>query len=123
LQIGILPDANGYKPNYGSVRFDFSDRESKWLPIAAKDGDEKSAAPIRVHADINLYATFARSGETPTFEVAPGRQAYFVLIEGKADFGGIPMKERDALEAVGEDVRITPDGFAHVLVLEMARAL
>jgi redox-sensitive bicupin YhaK (pirin superfamily) len=124
LQIWILPDADGYKPNYGSVRFEFSDREGRWLPIAAKYGDEKSDAPIRVHADINMYATFLRSGETLAFEVAPDRQAYFVLIEGEADFSGIKMNERDALEAaeVEENVRITPDGFAHVLVTEMARA-
>lgn len=122
LQIWILPDADGYKPNYGSVRFEFSEREGKWLPIAAQYGNEKSTAPIRVHADINMYATFIRSGEISAFEVAPGRQAYFVLIEGKGDFGGVKMNERDALEVVEEDVRVTPNGFAHVLVIEMAHA-
>ncbi|MDR1510559.1 MAG: pirin family protein [Synergistaceae bacterium] len=122
LQIWILPDADGYKPNYGSVRFEFSEREGKWLPIAAQYGDEKSSAPIRVHADINMSATFIRNEESAAFKVASNRQAYFVLIEGKADIGGIKMIERDALASTGEDVRITPDGLAHVLAIEMARA-
>jgi redox-sensitive bicupin YhaK (pirin superfamily) len=122
LQIWVLPDADGYEPNYGSVRFDFSERNGKWLPIAAQYGDEKSAAPIRVHADINMYATLIRNGESTAFKVAPNRQAYIVLIEGKADIGGIRMTERDALEVTAEDVGITPDGPAHSLAIEMARA-
>jgi redox-sensitive bicupin YhaK (pirin superfamily) len=122
LQIWILPDADGYKPNYGSVRFKFSEREGKWLPIAARYGDEKTSAPIRVHADINMYATFIGNEESATFEVAPNRQAYLVLIEGKADIGGIGMTERDAVEVTGENVSITPDGTAHILAIEMARA-
>jgi redox-sensitive bicupin YhaK (pirin superfamily) len=121
LQIWILPDANGYKPNYGSVRFEFSERENKWLPIAAQYGDEKSSAPIRVHADINMSAIYLRDGEHAAFNVAQNRQAYVVLIEGTADIGGIKMTERDALEVTGEDVEITPDGIAHVLAIEMAQ--
>ena len=122
LQIWILPDAEGYRPNYGSVRFEFAEREGKWLSIAARNGDEKSSAPIRVHADINMQATFLRDGESATLKVAPGRQAYIVLIEGNADIGGVKLTERDALEVIGEDVVITPDGLAHVLAIEMAQA-
>ncbi|MDR1020531.1 MAG: hypothetical protein LBL73_07220 [Synergistaceae bacterium] len=118
----ILPDAEEYRPNYGSVRFEFADREGKWLSITSQYGDEKSSAPIRVHADINMSATFLRNGETATLKVAPDRQAYIVLIEGKADIGGVKLTERDALEVTGEDVTITPDGLARVPAIEMAQA-
>ncbi|MDR1916916.1 MAG: pirin family protein, partial [Synergistaceae bacterium] len=51
-----------------------------------------------------------------------GRQAYLVLIEGEADVNGIRLAERDALEAVEENITITPIGRAHTLVIEMAKA-
>lgn len=122
LQIWIMPDAAGYRPNYGDYRFDFAERENRWLPIATNYGNKNSEAPISVHADVNVYATALTGERSLDFKVGKGRQAYMVLIEGEADVNGMAMRMRDGLEIVEEDVSVTPNGPAHLLVIEMARA-
>ena len=122
LQIWILPDDKGYKPNYGDFRFKFEDRENKWLPIATSVDNKEADAPIRIHQDINAYATVVKDGASLDFKVGKDRQAYLVLIEGGADINGVSMTERDGLEIVEEDITITPKDSAHVLVIEMAKA-
>lgn len=121
LQIWILPDQNGHKPNYGDFRFKMEDRINKWMPIASGVDNALSEAPIRIHADINAYATLLTEGNTTQFKVAKGRQAYLVCIEGAADINGIAVAARDAMEIVEEDITITAKDNAHILVIEMAK--
>ncbi|MDR1797745.1 MAG: pirin family protein [Clostridiales Family XIII bacterium] len=121
LQIWILPDAAGYEPNYGDYRFAFEDRVGKWLPIATSVGNEKSEAPIRIHQDMNVFATVVRAGGEESFAVGEGRQAYMVLIEGEAEVNGVKLGARDALEITEEDITIHAGKDAHVLILEMQK--
>jgi redox-sensitive bicupin YhaK (pirin superfamily) len=121
LQIWILPDGDGYKPNYGDFRFKWEDRENKWLAVAASTKNADSKAPIKIRADVNVYAAFIKKGKNLAFEVAKNRQAYLVLIEGKASINKTDMNDRDALEIVEEDIAVTTDSFAHVIVFEMAK--
>lgn len=122
LQIWILPDAKGYQPNYGDYRFKLEDRNNTWMPIATSFENKGSQAPIRIHQDINAYATILSDGYSLDFTVDEGRQAYLVLIEGEADINGITVKQRDGMEIVEENITITPKDNAHVLVIEMAKA-
>lgn len=124
LQIWILPDKDGYRPNYGDYTFELADRNDKWLPIATSYGNRNSEAPISVHADVNVYASILHDGKPIDFKVGKGRQAYLVCIEGQAGVNGVTLGMRDALEIIEEDVTITPAegaGPAHFLVIEMAR--
>lgn len=122
LQVWIFPDKDGHKPNYGDFAFTLEDRENKWLPIASGFGDEKSDAPVRIHADVNMYATILSSGKTLDFKVAEGRQAYLVLIEGEAEIDGIHLNTRDALEITEQNISVKALETAHVIVIEMAKA-
>lgn len=122
MQIWIFPDTKGLDPNYGDHRFAIDDRNDRWMPIATSVGNNSSAAPVKIHQDINMYAAILSKGKTMTFEVAEGRQAYFVLIEGSAKVGeSIVLNERDALEAVEENVELTAPESAHILVIEMEK--
>lgn len=122
LQIWIFPDKENYKPNYGDFRFNWEDRHNNWLPIASWTENRESKAPIRIHADINAYAADLDKGKSLNFEVAPGRQAYLVLIEGQAEIGGHRLGMRDALEIVEENITVTAHENAHMLIIEMAKA-
>ncbi|MCL2760865.1 MAG: pirin family protein [Desulfuromonadales bacterium] len=119
LQIWILPDKKGYKPNYGDHRFKWEDRTDKWLPIV---GSPDSSAPIHIHADMDISVTEISKGKDLEFKVAKGRQAYLVLIEGAAKIGEHSLVARDAMEIVEQDITIHANENAHLIVLEMQKA-
>jgi redox-sensitive bicupin YhaK (pirin superfamily) len=119
MQIWVFPDKRGYKPNYGDYRFALEDRNDKWLPIATDYNNQKNDAPIKIHQDINFYATILSAGKSADFKVGSDRQAYLVCLEGEADVSGIHLNTRDALEIVKEDVTITTSGGCHIFVIEM----
>jgi redox-sensitive bicupin YhaK (pirin superfamily) len=127
LQIWIFPDKKDYAPNYGDYRFSFEERLDRWLPVAASKENPHSSAPVRVHADINVYAACISEEKPLAFEAAKNRQAYLVLIEGFARIqgaaGGVELSARDAAEITEEEITIHAQGAAaHMLVLEMAKA-
>jgi redox-sensitive bicupin YhaK (pirin superfamily) len=124
LQIWILPDKKGYKPNYGEYRFKLEDRLDKWLPLASGIDNKTSSAPVRIHQDINAYAAIISEGKSLDFEIAKNRRAYLVLIEGRAKISGkggaADLAERDAAEITGEGITIDAQKESHVLIIEMA---
>ncbi len=119
LQIWILPDKEGYEPNYGDYQFNWADRENKWMPIVT--GSNTSTAPIRIHADMNIYATEVSKGNEIEFKVAANRQAYLILIEGVAQIEEYTLSAKDALEIVEQDILIKANETAHIIVFEMKK--
>ncbi|MCL2760862.1 MAG: pirin family protein [Desulfuromonadales bacterium] len=119
MQMWISPDKDDYNPNYGDYRFVWEDRIDKWLPIASSYDNSESAAPIKVHADVNVYATVISAGESIDFKIGQNRQAYMTLLEGDAKVEDIEMVERDALEIIKQDVTITTERYAHLYLIEM----
>jgi redox-sensitive bicupin YhaK (pirin superfamily) len=130
FQIWIFPDRHAYQPNYGDVRFRLEDRNGKWLALASSTANRDSAAPIKIHADINAYAAIIAPGDSLDFTVGKERQAYLALVEGGvelcgADGSAASLSMRDAAEIRGESITITArtgEMPAHVLVIEMAKS-
>lgn len=123
LQIWILPDQSGHTPSYGDYPFALEARNDQWLPIASAFENQQSAAPIRVHADVNLYASIISKGNSLMFEVSANRQAYLVLIEGEAQISGVHLSARDALEITEENITVNAVQNAHVLIIEMEKSI
>lgn len=118
LQIWILPDKEGYKPNYGDYEFYWNDRRNKWLHmVSSKEGN----APVKINQDINIYSLELDKGNEISFPVKEGRQAYLVQIEGSAAVNNIKLDDRDAMEIVEEDILIEAKETSHILVLEMKK--
>jgi len=118
LQIWIVPDRENHRPSYGDFGFEWEDRLDRWMPIAS---GKDSAAPIRIHADANLFAAEITDGQSLAFPVDAGRQAYLVLVEGAAKIGDRSLAARDAMEIVEEGIEIQATNHAHVLVVEMKK--
>jgi redox-sensitive bicupin YhaK (pirin superfamily) len=91
------------------------------LPLISGYENAQTLAPIKIHAPVNMYATYLNKYNKLDFKVHPGRQAYLVLAEGTAIINDIKLVERDALEIIGEDIMITTNTFAHIVVLEMPK--
>ncbi|WP_042272518.1 pirin family protein [[Clostridium] dakarense] len=116
LQIWILPDKQGYKPSYGDYKFNWNDRQNKWLNIVS--GKDKNA-PIKINQDMNIYSLELEKGKEIDFKVNEKRQAYLVQIEGNSSINKIELNERDSMEIVEEDILIKAKETSHILILEM----
>ncbi|CZE46390.1 pirin family protein [Campylobacter geochelonis] len=121
LQIWIFPDKKGHKPNYGDQKFDSSLRHNKLLPIVSSKANGSSLAPIRINQDANFYVSELDKGVSVEFKVAKNRQAYLVLIEGKALINEFELAEQDGLESTEESLKITALEKSHFLVIEMKK--
>jgi quercetin 2,3-dioxygenase len=118
LQIWIVPDRKGYKPNYGDYGFDWDERKNKWLHmVSSKEG----AAPIKINQDVNIYSLELQSGNEISFPIKQGRQAYLVQIEGNSGINSIELSDRDVAEIVEEDILINAKETSHILILEMKK--
>jgi redox-sensitive bicupin YhaK (pirin superfamily) len=122
LQIWILPDRNGYEPNYGEYRFGLEERMNRWLPIAAGVNNADNGAPIRIHADIYAFASILTRDSDLEFVVSRNRQAYMVLIEGEVTVNGLRLSACDALEITEETINLRAASDAHILLIEMAKS-
>jgi redox-sensitive bicupin YhaK (pirin superfamily) len=95
--------------------------------MASYAENKNSAAPIKIHADSNVFAAILDAGSSLDFELAPERQAYLVLIEGNAALKGktgssAALSMRDAAEISGEGFSLSADKDPiHALLIEMAR--
>lgn len=118
LQIWILPNQHGLTPNYGDLRYPWEDRINKWLHIVSGQSED---AAVKIHQDVNLYVTLLEKGQELVFEVASGRQAYLVVIEGEAVIEAETLVARDALTSVEEDLLIQAREDAHIIILEMEK--
>lgn len=137
LQLWILPDRTGHKPNYGSKQYAPELRKNKALRVVGgqKDVTEfttNSDGAIAIHQDAQIFVGEIEPGKSVDFPLAPGRAAYLVCIEGSiaAACDGtaetVDLEQRDALEAIGPAPLVlrakAPGerrGAAHFLVVEM----
>jgi redox-sensitive bicupin YhaK (pirin superfamily) len=120
LQVWLLPDKNNYKPNYGDHRFAWEDRVDKWLHLVSSF-EATDKAPIQIHTDADIYATYLNAGKSLDFNIRDGRQVYLVLIEGKANVNGIELNGKDAIEITDEaSFHIDAVDNAHFFLVEVA---
>lgn len=120
LQIWIIPDAKGHKPNYGEKRFAYEERVDQWLHLVS---NEAGAGAIKIHQDVNFYVTAYGSMEKQILKIDKDRQAYVVQIEGQSTIGEVTMSEKDALHIEGETFQITHKDESHILVIEFPKSL
>ncbi|MBX4264954.1 pirin family protein [Clostridium estertheticum] len=119
LQIWILPDKEGHKPNYGEYKFEWNDRKNKWLHmVSSNQGD----AVVKVNQDINIFTLELDERSVIDYCVKADRQVYLVQIEGKSNINGIILNERDAMEIIEEDIKIKAEVLSHFIIIDMKKA-
>lgn len=120
LQIWILPDQKNHHPTYGEYHFDWNARHNEWLHMVS---DINGNAPITLHQDVNIYTIFLDAGNTADINIAEGRQAYLMQIEGFSEVNHIALKEKDALEIIEDHIHLIATHDSHFIVIEMKRTL
>lgn len=118
LQLWITPDKKGHHPTYGDYHFEWEARHNEWLHMAS---DVHGDAPITLNQDVNVYTILLDEHNSADINVAVGRQAYLVQIEGFSKANEIALKEKDSLEIIEDHLHIEATHDSHFIVIEMKK--
>jgi hypothetical protein len=118
LQIWILPEAEGIKPDYEQKFFAPEEKSGKLKLVASRDGREGS---LTIHQNVSLYDAILKSGETVRHRLEPGRHAWLQVIKGTIELNGSSMNAGDGAAVSDEtslDINVTQDG--EIILFDLA---
>jgi len=110
LQIWILPEQRGLRPEYEQKAFPEAERRGRLRLIASQDGADGA---VTVHQDVRLYATVLDSGQQVTQALAPGRFAWVQVARGAVVLNDSALAAGDGAAIQGESqLEIVANGAA-----------
>ncbi|HXJ39147.1 MAG TPA: pirin family protein [Bryobacteraceae bacterium] len=116
LQIWIIPDERGVKPEYAERSFGNIEPGALQL-IAAKGGRDGA---ISIHQETDVYVAKLGGHASVEHPLAPGRAAWVQLIAGDLEVNGAAMLPGDGAAIEGEQsVRLAAGGGAHFLFFDL----
>lgn len=119
LQIWIIPNKKGYTPNYGDYRFEWEEREGKWLQIVS---GLQGNAPIQIHQDMNISVVSLKANENIDYHIDSNRQVYLVQIEGCGMINGETINEKDGAEIIDEEkINLRAKTDSHIILFDMEK--
>jgi redox-sensitive bicupin YhaK (pirin superfamily) len=114
LQIWILPERRGIKPEYEQKTFPEHERNGKLRLVASRDGAEGS---LKIHQDAKLFA--GNVSDPIQYELQPGRYAWLQVARGSVDINGQKLNAGDGA-AIEEETSLTLRGNnAEVLLFDL----
>lgn len=119
LQIWLLPDAKGIEPSYEEKSF-LQERRDCLRLVASRDAQEGS---LKVHSNVDLYATILSAGAMARHAFAPGRIGWLQVARGALEVNGVKLEEGDGL-AIADEAELTLkalDAEAEALLFDMER--
>ena len=118
LQIWIIPEQTGLEPSYEQKSFASSDKRGQLRLIGSRDARHGS---VRIHQDVDLYATMLSSGESVSHEIVAGRRGWVQVASGTAKLNGTALAEGDGVAVGASDVlHLQGIDDAEVLLFDMA---
>ncbi len=99
LQIWIIPDRHGYKPEYDQ-RSILGDRRGELVLIGSRDGREGS---LLIHQDVDLYHGRFDPGDAARYALKPGRHAWIQVASGVLTVNGARLETGDGAAIEDED--------------------
>jgi len=98
IQIWILPDTAGLKPEVEQRVFTRQDRTDRLLKVIGPEG----GGVVKVHQHASVYLASLGPGVEVTHEIGEGRGVYAYLIEGSASFDEEDVSTGDAAKVTGQ---------------------
>jgi redox-sensitive bicupin YhaK (pirin superfamily) len=118
LQIWIIPETQGLKPEYEQRSFDLDKNLGGWVQIAA---NEPRDGAVKVHQDVEVAAARLTAGQQATYRLKPGRHAWVQVAVGTALLNGAALAEGDGAAVSGEEiVEVAATEGAELLLFDLA---
>ena len=118
LQIWILPERDGLAPSYEEKHFAAEARQGVLRLVVSPDA---RAGSVRVHQDVELYASLLRAGESVEHALRPGRHAWLQVARGRCTLNGTPLEAGDGAAVSGEtSLQLAGARDAEVLLFDLS---
>jgi len=92
LQIWILPDRAGLKPEYEQKAFTDEEKRGNFRVIASPNGVDGS---VTIHQDVRLYDGLLKTDYTLEHYFAPNRYGWIQIVKGAATVNNVGMRTSD----------------------------
>jgi redox-sensitive bicupin YhaK (pirin superfamily) len=118
LQIWIIPDKMGIKPDYQQKRFEDKEKRGRLRLIVSPDGDEGS---VTISQDARVYATLLAPSQQVVHDLEPHRQAWIQVARGAIELNGRHLSHGDGA-AISDESKLTITGreAAEILLFDLA---
>ena len=93
LQIWLLPNKEGVKPQYAESKLPDAERRGKLKLVAA--GNPNGSGAFQIHQDVQLFASLLPKGRSVEHRLAEGRGAYLQLARGSVTLNGQTLEAGD----------------------------
>jgi len=118
LQIWILPEQKGLKPEYEQRAFPDNERRGRLRLIATPDGNSGS---VSIHQDVKLYDALLVAGDEVTYQLDKDRHAWIQVIKGMVTINGMSLGMGDGAAISKEtSLRIKATEDAEILLFDLA---
>ena len=99
LQIWIMPEQPNLVPSYAEKHFSAEQKSNRWCLIASGDGFEQAHHEdvLKVHQDMQLYASILDTGNNLAYTVNDRRSAYLHIARGNIEIHGQVFESGDAV--------------------------
>jgi quercetin 2,3-dioxygenase len=115
LQIWIMPERNGLKPEYEQLEFSDGELRGKFGLVAGPN------APVTIRQDANLYIARLDEGSQASHELKSGRHAWVQLARGTVSLNGKQLKQGDGAAFSKEsEIRVEAKEPSEVLLFDLA---
>lgn len=131
IQTWIVPRSRGLAPNYGSYNASTNceAKKNEVQYLASDTSNDAVDTPVKVNQDVDTYAAELELGKSVPLDLANGRQAYLLCVEGTLEVNGKSLAKHDGAEIHGDGtplevkatgVEATENGeVAHFLMFSM----
>jgi quercetin 2,3-dioxygenase len=114
LQIWLLPDRRGLKPEYEQKTFPTEERAGRLRLVASPDGSDGS---LIVHQDAKILAGTIR--DSVQYDLQPGRYAWLQVARGSLDLNGQTLNAGDGAAIENEPTLTLRGKDAEVLLFDL----
>jgi redox-sensitive bicupin YhaK (pirin superfamily) len=117
LQIWILPEKNGLKPDYGQTSLADLRKNGALTLVGSQEGGEHL---LKINQDVRLFVGKLAAGEQSEHVIESGRYAWVQLIDGTLELNGQELRNGDAAGVKGEpSLRFVARDNSHFLLFDL----
>ena len=115
LQIWILPDRNGRKPEYEQIAFSDGELRNQFYNVAGRQ------APVTIHQDADLFIARLDAGAKVSRPLASARHAWLQVARGSVVLNGTPLQAGDGAAIASEsEIRVEAKEASEILLFDLA---